>query len=80
MKSKLKNPLVVPVIYNIFDVKISKVTFSYSLGSGAKRHYNYRVVMVKSGVEMDMRGRCSAGQKVRQQSSFGKSLVCKGFP
>ncbi|KAF2751176.1 hypothetical protein M011DRAFT_436100 [Sporormia fimetaria CBS 119925] len=28
------------------------------------RSYNYRVVMVKQGVEMDMRGRCSAGQKV----------------
>ena len=30
----------------------------------AKRNYNYRVVMIKSGAEMDMRGRCSAGQKV----------------
>jgi DNA repair protein RAD50 len=28
------------------------------------RSYNYRVVMVKQGAEMDMRGRCSAGQKV----------------
>lgn len=26
--------------------------------------YNYRVVMVKNNVELDMRGRCSAGQKV----------------
>jgi len=32
--------------------------------SGVKRSYNYRVVMVKQDVEMDMRGRCSAGQKV----------------
>lgn len=30
----------------------------------ANRSYNYRVVMVKRGAEMDMRGRCSAGQKV----------------
>ncbi|CAI6267411.1 unnamed protein product [Periconia digitata] len=30
----------------------------------ANRQYNYRVVMIKSGVPMDMRGRCSAGQKV----------------
>jgi DNA repair protein RAD50 len=30
----------------------------------ANRTYNYRVVMVKGEVEMDMRGRCSAGQKV----------------
>lgn len=28
------------------------------------RSYNYRVVMMKDQVEMDMRGRCSAGQKV----------------
>ncbi|KAG9004630.1 DNA repair protein rad50 [Tulasnella sp. JGI-2019a] len=29
-----------------------------------KRSYNYRVVMMKDQVEMDMRGRCSAGQKM----------------
>lgn len=29
-----------------------------------KRSYNYRLVMVKQDAEMDMRGRCSAGQKV----------------
>lgn len=34
------------------------------LGVNSRRQYNYRVVMVKNGVEMDMRGRCSAGQKV----------------
>lgn len=28
------------------------------------KSYNYRVVMVKQDAEMDMRGRCSAGQKV----------------
>lgn len=28
------------------------------------RSYNYRVVMVKETTELDMRGRCSAGQKV----------------
>lgn len=28
------------------------------------RSYNYRVCMVKQNAEMDMRGRCSAGQKV----------------
>ena len=28
------------------------------------RSYNYRVVMLKGGVVLDMRGRCSAGQKV----------------
>ncbi|KAJ5037557.1 uncharacterized protein L3040_007729 [Drepanopeziza brunnea f. sp. 'multigermtubi'] len=29
-----------------------------------RRNFNYRVVMVKQDAEMDMRGRCSAGQKV----------------
>jgi DNA repair protein RAD50 len=31
---------------------------------GAARSYNYRVVMACGGAELDMRGRCSAGQKV----------------
>lgn len=30
----------------------------------SRRAYNYRVVMVKGRIEQDMRGRCSAGQKV----------------
>lgn len=30
----------------------------------ARKNYSYRVVMVKQDAEMDMRGRCSAGQKV----------------
>lgn len=30
----------------------------------ARRVYNYRVVMLKGGTALDMRGRCSAGQKV----------------
>ncbi|TFY67850.1 hypothetical protein EVJ58_g1346 [Rhodofomes roseus] len=33
-------------------------------GGVSKRSYNYRVVMMKDSVEMDMRGRCSAGQKM----------------
>lgn len=32
--------------------------------SATRRSYNYRVTMVKQDTEMDMRGRCSAGQKV----------------
>ncbi|KAH9922826.1 P-loop containing nucleoside triphosphate hydrolase protein [Epithele typhae] len=37
---------------------------SDSEGGATKRSYNYRVVMTKDQVEMDMRGRCSAGQKM----------------
>ncbi|KAG5500378.1 hypothetical protein JKF63_03470 [Porcisia hertigi] len=32
--------------------------------TAARRSYNYRVVMKRGNNEMDMRGRCSAGQKV----------------
>ncbi|BFZ57441.1 DNA repair protein rad50 [Savitreella phatthalungensis] len=32
--------------------------------TAANRSYNYRVCMVKGDAELDMRGRCSAGQKV----------------
>ncbi|KAL9600948.1 MAG: hypothetical protein Q9219_002883 [cf. Caloplaca sp. 3 TL-2023] len=32
--------------------------------AGGNRTYNYRVCMVKQDAEMDMRGRCSAGQRV----------------
>ena len=31
--------------------------------SKARRSYNYRVVMIRQGTVLDMRGRCSAGQK-----------------
>ena len=30
----------------------------------SRRNYNYRVVMIKGDTTLDMRGRCSAGQKV----------------
>lgn len=32
--------------------------------SSETRAYNYRMIMVKNGIELDMRGRCSAGQKM----------------
>jgi DNA repair protein RAD50 len=33
-------------------------------GLRANQSYNYRVVMIQRGRALDMRGRCSAGQKV----------------
>ncbi|XP_018562886.1 DNA repair protein RAD50 isoform X2 [Anoplophora glabripennis] len=33
-------------------------------GVNRRRTYNYKVVQIKKGVELEMRGRCSAGQKV----------------
>merc|ERR1712227_48096 len=35
-----------------------------SAGADKRKTYSYRVVMVKNDTELDMRGRCSAGQKV----------------
>ena len=32
--------------------------------AASRRNYNYRVVMQKGKTELEMRGRCSAGQKV----------------
>lgn len=42
----------------------SDVETGTTAGGAGKRTYNYRVSMVKGDTEMDMRGRCSAGQKV----------------
>ena len=40
-----------------------------------RKTYNYRVVMIKPGdVVMDMRGRCSAGQKVNLRHQENTSL------
>merc|ERR1719154_709381 len=51
---------------NDIDYIEIKTTEDSDVSSGAdkKKTYNYRVVMVKNDTEMDMRGRCSAGQKV----------------
>ena len=35
-------------------------------GAEKKRQFNYKLIQIKHGIEMDMRGRCSAGQKVKR--------------
>ncbi|KAK3382487.1 hypothetical protein B0T24DRAFT_16125 [Lasiosphaeria ovina] len=53
--------------YQGTDIDTIQIRSNIDAGSGAgagKRTYNYRVSMVKGDTEMDMRGRCSAGQKV----------------
>ncbi|KAK5407338.1 DNA repair protein rad50 [Exophiala xenobiotica] len=49
--------------YKGSDVDTIMIRADNESGRG-NRSYNYRVVMVKRDAEMDMRGRCSAGQKV----------------
>ena len=43
---------------------ISSIRITSDQEKSAKASYNYRVVMTKGTTEMDMRGRCSAGQRV----------------
>jgi DNA repair protein RAD50 len=49
------------------DIETIEIRSDEEEGSGAaktRRSYRYRVVMIKGSTELDMRGRCSAGQKV----------------
>ena len=46
------------------DIASIRLTSDQESGSKATRSYNYRVVMTKGTAELDMRGRCSAGQRV----------------
>ncbi|KAI0220379.1 DNA repair protein rad50 [Massospora cicadina] len=47
-----------------FGSDIDTVRIKSDIEKQTSRSFNYRVVMVKGGIELDMRGRCSAGQKV----------------
>ncbi|KAK3393807.1 P-loop containing nucleoside triphosphate hydrolase protein [Podospora didyma] len=53
--------------YQGTDIDSIQIRSNVESGAGSgdgKKNYNYRVTMVKGDTEMDMRGRCSAGQKV----------------
>ena len=50
--------------YQGTDIDAIMIRSEHESANAAKRNYNYRLVMVKQDTEMDMRGRCSAGQKV----------------
>lgn len=51
--------------YTGTDVETILIRADNERSNGSSRAmYNYRVCMVKQGIELDMRGRCSAGQKV----------------
>lgn len=55
------------ITYQGGDIDTIKIACDEDDGRSAeakRRNYNYRVVMIKNNVELDMRGRCSAGQKV----------------
>ena len=46
------------------DIGNIEIVSGQEEGSRAAKSYNYRVVMTKGSTQMDMRGRCSAGQRV----------------
>jgi DNA repair protein RAD50 len=46
------------------DITNIEIVSGQEPGSKASKSYNYRVVMSKGGTQLDMRGRCSAGQRV----------------
>ncbi|XP_060528974.1 DNA repair protein RAD50-like [Cylas formicarius] len=52
-------------IYKGNDIDYIEIQNEDTIGNTRKRrNYNYKVVEVKKGVQLEMRGRCSAGQKV----------------
>ncbi|XP_047503353.1 DNA repair protein RAD50 [Pieris napi] len=52
-------------IYRGNDIDYIEIKTEGSMTADSdRRKYDYRVVQCKNGVEIDMRGRCSAGQKV----------------
>lgn len=50
--------------YSGTDIDTIKIRSDEVKSSVRSKSYNYRVVMFKQDAELDMRGRCSAGQKV----------------
>jgi DNA repair protein RAD50 len=65
---------------------ITSIELESGQESRAAKSYNYRVVMTKGNTKMDMRGRCSAGQRVLASivirlalaETFGVNLGCLG--
>ena len=65
---------------------ITSIELESGQDSRAAKSYNYRVVMTKGNTKMDMRGRCSAGQRVLASivirlalaETFGVNLGCLG--
>lgn len=53
-----------PTLLDIEYVEIRSDVDDNTSAGVRRRIYNYRVVMVKGDTALDMRGRCSAGQKV----------------
>ncbi len=67
MKIQEINKIIKELWYNTYrgeDITNIRLTSDQEKNSRSTRSYNYRVVMAKGTTELDMRGRCSAGQRV----------------
>lgn len=52
-------------VYKGTDTSSIEICTEPTEGVGStRRSYNYKLIQTKHGCKMDMRGRCSAGQKV----------------
>ena len=53
------------LVYTGTDTSTIQISTSATEGmESSRRTYNYKLIQKKNGVEMDMKGRCSAGQRV----------------
>jgi len=51
-------------VYKGTDTSSIEICTEHTTESGNRRNYNYKLMQTKHGYKMEMRGRCSAGQKV----------------
>ena len=56
-------------ILDIDTIEIRSEDETAGATATSRRNYHYRVVMVKGDTALDMKGRCSAGQKVGGRNS-----------
>jgi DNA repair exonuclease SbcCD ATPase subunit len=57
-------------MYKGNDIEEIMLVSGEESGGKAQRSYNYRVVMKKGSTLLDMRGRCSAGQRSGESEGF----------
>lgn len=83
LSSNQSTPTTLPRCPPPADIEYVEIRSDLDEGSSAsnrRRVYNYRVVMVKGDTALDMRGRCSAGQKVSTPSSVRPSVCLRAHP
>lgn len=63
-------------VYQGTDTTSIEISTEATDGVGAnRRSYNYKLIQTKHGCKMDMKGRCSAGQRVIKREKKNDSIV-----